>query len=486
MQNNFEIKPSGIYNPSNYCYLNSLLQCLKHIKPIIQFFNKNISFDNILYSIINFFNLNITNKEETETIITLLEKVIDELYTKNEVNNIHNKFLKNITVDIKPLLNNINLINEYLENSNCLDDEEFTDNDIENEKIKKEYKKLFENKDFIDNIIKIKIVYIITSGNINKDRLVWFLKKIKKNRMAILLYDNLKSFIIDLSQPNKTLVPDKMIHTINMFVQNSDFAHLSDGNQQDIHELLQLIVYGLHESHSDTIEINIPQTTINMSDEDIDKLEINERIKTKLNKTIYNTYKDNFTSIIMDMHFYNLKLIQCRSCNHKSINFDDASCILTEIPNNNDNNITLTIYDCLESHFSIEPLDGFKCDNCGAQNSVMLNKLLTKPETLVIGFKRFVFNPMVGGSSKIYNNITYPAILNVSKYCPISSNEGNMYKLKCVLNHIGNVHGGHYYTYCYSDQLNNWYNLNDMNVNKIDVDQVLHNQNAYMLFYEKI
>ena len=304
--------------------------------------------------------------------------------------------------------------------------------------------------------------------------------------MAILLYDNLKSFIMDLSDFNKTLVPNSMIQTIDSFVQNSDFAHLSDGNQQDIHELLQLIIYGLHESHSDTIEINIPQDTINMSDEDIDKLEINERIKKKLNKTIYNTYKDNFTTIIMDMHFYNLKLIQCRSCNHKSINFDDASCILTEIPNNNDNSVTLTIYDCLESHFSIEPLDGFKCDNCGAQNSVMLNKLLTKPETLVIGFKRFVYNPMLGCSSKIHNNITYPSILNVSKYCPISSNEGNIYKLKCVLNHIGNVHGGHYYTYCYSNNLNNWYNLNDINVNKIDINQVLHNQNAYMLFYEKM
>ena len=56
MQNNFEMKPSGIYNPSNYCYLNSLLQCLKHIRPIVKFFNNNIAFDNILYSIINFFN----------------------------------------------------------------------------------------------------------------------------------------------------------------------------------------------------------------------------------------------------------------------------------------------------------------------------------------------------------------------------------------------------------------------------------------------
>ena len=52
--------------------------------------------------------------------------------------------------------------------------------------------------------------------------------------MSILLYDNLKSLLWNLSQHNKTLTPGKMIQTIDIFIQNSDFAHLSDNNQQEI------------------------------------------------------------------------------------------------------------------------------------------------------------------------------------------------------------------------------------------------------------
>ena len=76
------------------------------------------------------------------------------MYSNNEVSDIHDKFLKNITVDIKPLLNNSNLINEYLENNNTLDNSEFTDDDNESTVIKEEYKKLIQNKDFINNILK--------------------------------------------------------------------------------------------------------------------------------------------------------------------------------------------------------------------------------------------------------------------------------------------------------------------------------------------
>ena len=479
-------KPSGLYNPGNFCYLCSTIQALPQL-PIIKFFNKNLPYDNILYSIINFFSLNLCNDEETNTIIDVLKIQINQLFESNQIDNIHNKFIKSINVDIKNLLGNFKHFAENINNAEELNnlDDEINEND--NIIILKEYKKLINNPEFIQNIINIKLVYIITSYQVSLDRFLWFLDKIRKNKIAILLYDNLKSFIVQLKNFNQTLTPVNIINTINLFVQNSDFSHIVDGNQQDVHEILQLIIYGLHESHSDKLDFEIPSESLTISENELESLDINQRIKHELNKQIYNTYKsDNFSPLIKDMHFFTLKLIQCRNCDHKSINFDDTSCILTEIPKHLNNNASISIYDCLESHFAVEELEDYKCDKCKQKNSVLLNMLVTKPKSLIITLKRFMHHPLTGQASKIYNNVSYPSILNVSKYCSVKNEEGNMYKLSCVINHIGNVHGGHYYTYSYNETLNNWYNLNDMNVSKININDVLNNKNAYVLIYSQM
>lgn len=499
--------PSVLHNPGNFCYLNSLLQCLTHIKPIKQFFNRNMNFDSAIYSIINFFGINLNSNENSiNSISEVIISELNSLYENNEnnkkINEINKKYFENITFDLKPYFSNTNYFNEEV---NINFEETYDASLIENndtqflERHRKEfdgYLKLRNNKEFMENIIKMKICYIISSNNIDKDRFIWFLEKIKNKKSQFLLYDRLKNFIIELAQFNCQLTPCKLIAFINNFVKNSPFAYIVDGNQQDVHELFQVILYGLHESHSDKLTLDIPKQIIEMPDNIVNSLNINDKIKVKLQKTIYNSYKDSYSNIVHQMHFFNLKLITCRSCKHQSINFDDSSILYAEIPETNEN--IVSIYDCLESHFAIEPLEDYKCDHCGKKDSILLNKMITQPETLPIALKRFKYNHNNGNSTKNYTNVSYPAILNISKYCPGNGNNENnennnpelknkyMYKLKCVLNHIGHVNGGHYYTYCFSNELDNWYNLNDMRVNKIDINKVLENPNAYMLFYEKI
>ena len=75
-------------------------------------------------------------------------------------------------------------------------------------------------------------------------------------------------------------------------------------------------------------------------------------------------------------------------------------------------------------------------------------------------------------------------ILDIKKYYPIDCNN-TLYKLVGVINQIGTINGGHYYSYCYNANFKKWYNFNDEHVTEITEETVLNSKNAYILFYQK-
>ena len=98
-------------------------------------------------------------------------------------------------------------------------------------------------------------------------------------------------------------------------------------------------------------------------------------------------------------------------------------------------------------------------------------------EIVIIHLKRFRNN------RKIENLVEFPLEgLNLKEYLP--NKEDNIYDLFAVANHIGGLHGGHYFAYCKNFLDNEWYEFNDSNVEKIDKKKVV-SDNAYVLFYSK-
>ena len=63
-------------------------------------------------------------------------------------------------------------------------------------------------------------------------------------------------------------------------------------------------------------------------------------------------------------------------------------------------------------------------------------------------------------------------------------NENNIYDLFAVANHVGGLHGGHYYAYCKNWIDNEWYEFNDSHVTKVDLKNIV-SESAYVLFYKK-
>ena len=57
------------------------------------------------------------------------------------------------------------------------------------------------------------------------------------------------------------------------------------------------------------------------------------------------------------------------------------------------------------------------------------------------------------------------------------------YDLYAISNQIGDYCGGHYYSYVKSLEDNNWYNIDDTNISKLEENELV-TKNAYILFYK--
>lgn len=57
-----------------------------------------------------------------------------------------------------------------------------------------------------------------------------------------------------------------------------------------------------------------------------------------------------------------------------------------------------------------------------------------------------------------------------------------IYQLYSVILHEGSLEKGHYYSFC--KYQNQWYEMNDDKVSEVQLQQVLCNKSAYILFYQ--
>ena len=105
-------------------------------------------------------------------------------------------------------------------------------------------------------------------------------------------------------------------------------------------------------------------------------------------------------------------------------------------------------------------------------------ELYSVNEVIIIHLKRFRNN------RKIDNFVEFPLEgLDLSNYLP-KKDEKTIYDLFAVANHVGGLHGGHYFAYGKNFIDGGWYEFNDSNVSSIEEKKVV-SDNAYVLFYNK-
>ena len=148
-----------------------------------------------------------------------------------------------------------------------------------------------------------------------------------------------------------------------------------------------------------------------------------------------------------------------------------------------ENNITkkISIYDCLDLFTKKEIIEDVFCENCKEkQTFTKMLKIERIPEYLVISLKRFKYTTMF--KSKIKCPIKFPLNgINLKNYLIENSQQNSkVYDLFAVVDHLGNLSGGHYHSIIKHN--NKWIKYNDSTVS--EVMRTFDTQNAYILVYK--
>jgi ubiquitin C-terminal hydrolase len=411
---------SGIANPGNFCYINSSIQCFRHIKPVINLINENSDFDSYIGDILNLLGI---------------KGVLD-------------------SAEIKARVARVNANTE-------------------------------------DMHMVAQINKIITEHASNQEEFDFMLNKVELECYKIYLYVGLRNLLTHLNQSiNQTVDASNFYKLCNYVTRGTGMDHIVNGGQNDCVEFLMCIIDYLHDSHSIPVKTDINPEILNITDAELDKMALPKRIKYGLIKDIHMRYSKSYTSFNKELYFYNLNMVKCGKCEYVGLNYSPYNMLCLPI---REENVPCTIYDCMDKLFCKEALDcEYKCEKCkNTEGNTMEKKILTKPTTLTVCLKRFDFKVLPGGFGmpiKINSLIEYPHVLNISKYYPIIPGDEaeNVYRLVGVINHIGMMNYGHYFSYCYDTEKECWFNYNDHHVSRMDAKDVIHNPNAYVLFYEKM
>jgi ubiquitin C-terminal hydrolase len=131
-----------------------------------------------------------------------------------------------------------------------------------------------------------------------------------------------------------------------------------------------------------------------------------------------------------------------------------------------------------DNMFKEEHISERICDHCHGRAPATKNTTICMyPDVLVCSFSRFEMTPS-GETRKRHDAIDIPFYIK-----PVQINR--QYSLCSIGNHVGSLHGGHYYAMARNPD-GSWHNYDDICISPVrDIQTMIkNNKDAYMLFYE--
>lgn len=284
--------------------------------------------------------------------------------------------------------------------------------------------------------------------------------------------------------------------------------------QNDCHELLIFVLDCIHEETKSNVQIiysgcpieykeiaslkeKISKLISGASSEkeklDIQRSYASYEMEHQREMSVYNAVeqwsnyiKTNYSVITEYLVGMYQSIITCGNCGYISHKYENFTTISLEIPLSND---TVSLYDCFDSFTCPEFLDNenkYECSHCNRKTIGKKNIIIWyTPKTLIIHLKRFKYTDT--GCKKINTNVSYPFVLDISKYVSPYKRQNDKYALTSVIHHYGQFGGGHYTAFSNVDNVG-WLEFNDSSVSKINnthLNQIMLTHDSYVLFYVK-
>lgn len=241
-------------------------------------------------------------------------------------------------------------------------------------------------------------------------------------------------------------------------------SFFKERGQQDAHECLVNLLDFIHE------ELKKPKTL---------HFKYSKRINAELNKQAaaeYNNFIKTFGYSFINNYYTGqfFSYISCVNCSHTHYSFNNFNDIYLDIEGI-DARINLpSVSSSFSNYFRPTSIDDVNCEHCKKKSRIIkINSILRFPKRLVICLNRF---------STFLKQSVY-----LDKTLTFNTKDGTVYyRIKSVINHIGSVNNGHYFTDVvkYVDNVPYYIRIDDESVKRVPNLQV--SKSAYIIIYELI
>nr|KAF6503374.1 hypothetical protein HJG59_019299 [Molossus molossus] len=175
---------------------------------------------------------------------------------------------------------------------------------------------------------------------------------------------------------------------------------------------------------------------------------------------------------------YSIMCLKCENCTYRNEVFTVLSI---PIPSQ----YKCSLQDCLQCFFQQDTLtwnNQIHCSFCETKQEAAVRASISKaPKIMIFHLKRFdILGTM---KRKLRTDIHYPLTnLDLTPYiCPVFRKHPK-YNLCAVVNHFGDLDGGHYTAFCKNSVTHAWFSFDDTRVSEIP-DTSVQTATAYLLFY---
>ena len=275
--------------------------------------------------------------------------------------------------------------------------------------------------------------------------------------------------------------------TIQYIAEKKGHTLFSGYVQNDLSEFFLFFMDTLHEYFKRPRNMNIEGVVQNETDQ----------LAKECYQMMQETYKNEYSEIMDTFYGISISTIYNTEKGYKKMSSKPESFFLLDLPIPSvlsQSQLSLSIYSCFNHYISPEFMENGWIDEKTKQTKSVYKNITfwNFPKILVISLQRFQTNysdqTNYSGQevhiSKKMELVDFPIEnLDLSKYVVGYHARKYIYDLYGVVNHIGDVHGGHYTAFVQGQGQSQWYHCNDHIIELVQDPRQIITPMAYVLFY---